>query len=639
MSTKILIVDDDGAFRTSLQKVLQLQDYSVDTAADGRQAFARITSGEYAAILLDLHLPDLEGIEIAEFIIANDPNCIVIILTGQASVDTAIRALQIGCHDYLVKPCSSDQIVRIIERVIETRKLKRNLVTTISKYQHLAEATWESIAVLSENRILEVNSQFCKTFMTEEAGCHNRPIEDFLPTVNMYDWQHGADESGSRGIETEGLRSDGQTFPVEVRGKYMGEQNPPLLLFAVRDLSERYQGVKDRAKLEERLRYAMRMESIGLMAGKVAHDLNNILSAVVTFPELLMLDVPANGKLRNDLQRIKTAGQQAADVVADLLTVARGSTTQQKVLNLNTLLTDYLESLDFLNLNKQAKEISITSYLAPELATTSISASHVLNCISNLVKNGIEAIDGPGAIHLATNNRILANTHRGYEEIPAGEYAVLTVKDSGQGISADHLPRIFDPFYSKKEMGKSGTGLGLTVIMHTMRDHNGFIDVTSSARGTAFELYFPIDHQRVSKKPQINSLDRLLGNGERLLIIDDEEAQRLLATSVLRRLGYVAQSVATGEQAIALLKNSTFDLLVLDLILEPGLSGYDTYRKILQFVPDQKAIVTSGYHTHPDLQKFSTLGVSRYLGKPLSVASLAQAVQEMLHPPATDPPQ
>jgi CheY-like chemotaxis protein len=167
--------------------------------------------------------------------------------------------------------------------------------------------------------------------------------------------------------------------------------------------------------------------------------------------------------------------------------------------------------------------------------------------------------------------------------------------------------------------------------MHTMRDHCGYIDLSSTAAGTVFELYFPVCLPQREAEATIN-LDSLLGKGEKVMVIDDEEHQRTLAAAILKRLGYTPCLAETGEQAIAYLKEHPVDLLLLDLLLKPGLNGYETLKAIRLFNPTQRAVVTSGYHNHPDRERIRNLGVSRYLPKPLSLTPLAIAVQQEIRP-------
>lgn len=611
MPEAILVVDDEHHLRNSLQRILQHEGYEVDTAASGAETFAKIRIKKYAAVLLDLHLPDLNGIEIAEFLTLHHPTCAVIVLTGQASVKSAIKAIKFGCYDYLTKPCQPELMVLTIKKAINNQALKKELHTSTNKFQRLAEATWEGIAFFSPDGITEVNEQFCELFGINEMEAADYSLCDFIPELTFpIPAQCIQNSKIKQVVETKALRKNGEIFPVEIRLKKIFANGRTLWVVAVRDITQRQQDELNRTKLEERLTYAMRMESIGLMAGSVAHDLNNILSSIVTFPELLLRQMPANAQYREDFNRIKKAGQQAAAVVTDLLTIARGSTCKMSVRNLNSVLEEYKQSLDYQQQIQAFPKITVQMDLDPQLNNTRFSSFHVTKCIINLIKNGVEAIESCGTIIIHTANRLLTETLHSYDTIPPGHYATLTVADTGKGISTLDLPHIFEPFYSRKQMGRrSGTGLGLTVIMHTMRDHCGFIDIRSSENGTVFELFFPIVRQEQLPEPTTIPLGLPLGKGEKILIVDDEESQREITTSILINLGYTPYTVETGEQAIQYIKQNPVDLLLLDMILNEDMNGYETFREIRQLIPDQKAIVASGFHNHPDKEKMRALGI------------------------------
>ena len=632
MSEKILIVDDDYSLTASLKRILCGEGFVVDTAASGREAFTRMEMREYAAVLLDLHLPDLDGIEIAELITRKDPDCAVIILTGRATVDSAIQAVRFGCYDYISKPCRPEQIVHTLRRATENRLLKKELLASKKKYQRLAEATCEGIVVFSSERIYETNQQFCELFGLSEKDVVGFPLSAFIPRFELPDSTFD-DSFGDilQVAEIEAIRKDGTIFPAEIRLKQITEDGRPLWVAALRDLTRRRLEELSRSKLEEKLTYAMRMESIGLMAGSVAHDLNNILSSIVTFPELLLLDMPAHAKYRADIDRIKRAGQQAAAVVADLLTLTRGSTCKKEIRSLNEIVKGYQDSLDCLHQSRSFPGKIMKFDLAPELGNTRISPIQVSKALINLVRNGAEAIDTQGTISIYTTRRTLTEPFMGYEAIPPGRYEVLGVADTGSGIAAEHLAHIFEPFYSRKQLGNSGTGLGLTIIMNTMRDHSGYIDLRSNSEGTVFELYFPTCCREETFAGSSLALESLLGKGEKVLVVDDQESQRLIASSILKRLGYTPYTVENGEQAIRHIEQESVDLLLLDMLMEPGMNGYETFKKIRRIVPHQRAVVTSGCPNHPDRERIRAMGVSHYLPKPLSLTHLAQAIRQEIN--------
>jgi len=218
----------------------------------------------------------------------------------------------------------------------------------------------------------------------------------------------------------------------------------------------------------------------------------------------------------------------------------------------------------------------------------------------------------------------------GYDNARAGEFAVLIVSDDGSGISADDLDRIFEPFYTKKVMGRSGTGLGLAVVWNVVQDHEGYIDIKSTPQGTKFELYFPITRQEIAGQELFRPLNDYKGCGESILVVDDVKAQREIACSMLDALGYTAAAVSSGEEAIEYLQLHSVDLILLDMIMDPGISGRETYERIIKIHPNQKAVIASGFAETEEVKEAQKSGAGRYLGKPLTLEKLGLAVKDEL---------
>jgi two-component system, cell cycle sensor histidine kinase and response regulator CckA len=249
----------------------------------------------------------------------------------------------------------------------------------------------------------------------------------------------------------------------------------------------------------------------------------------------------------------------------------------------------------------------------------------------NLLSNAAEAIAGSGEVLIRTENRYVDRPIHGHDTTQEGEYAVLTVSDTGSGISPADLGRIFEPFYTKKVMGRSGTGLGLAVVWGTVKDHDGYIDVQSTEdKGSIFTLYFPVTREDLTKAEQVVPQGIYMGRGEHILVVDDVEGQRLLASAMLDSLGYKVSSVASGEEAIEFVRNKPVDLLLLDMIMDPGMDGLDTYRSILAIRPKQKAIIVSGYSETDRVKAAQSLGAGTYVRKPYVMEKLGLAVKKEL---------
>ncbi len=396
------------------------------------------------------------------------------------------------------------------------------------------------------------------------------------------------------------------------------------------DMSKEKMLEEEKHAVELRLERARKMEAIGLMAGGVAHDLNNILTGITGYPELLLLQIPETSELRQPIEAIKESGKRAAAVVADLLTVARGVAISKVTANMNTLITEYLESPEFSHLRSINRHIQCQTNLAEDLPNFSCSPVHIKKCIMNLVTNAMEAIEGSGCISLKTTNLVPEKQWAEKKGLELLEYIVLTVSDTGSGIPQENIGHIFEPFYTKKVLGRSGTGLGLAVVWNTTEAHGGKIFVKSSEKGTSFQLYFPASDKESIVQSKNDSVVEYIGNNEHILVVDDEPTLRDIAFRMLTTIGYTVDTVASGELAIEYLKNNAVDLLVLDMLMDPGISGYETYEKILALWPDQKAIVASGFSDSDDVKASLKLGACAFIKKPYSLKQLGRAVKRAL---------
>lgn len=374
-----------------------------------------------------------------------------------------------------------------------------------------------------------------------------------------------------------------------------------------------------------------KMEAIGTLAGGVAHDLNNILSGVVSYPELLLLEMPEDSPYRKPVLTIQESGKKAAAIVQDLLTLARRGVAVAEVTNLNTLLADYLLTPEHKQLVSDHPAVEIHLDLAEDLCNISGSPFHLTKTITNLILNGVESIEGEGSITIKTENRYLESPVSGYNDVEIGGYACLIVSDTGIGIPTDQLSRIFEPFFTRKEMGRSGSGLGLAVVWGTVEDHNGYIDVQSKVgEGTQFTLYFPETSEDLTHSTVPLSIEHYMGGNQSILIVDDSRNQRDIGSEMLRMLGYSVESVSSGEAAVEYLQEHSVDLLLLDMIMSPGIDGLETYKQIQNFKPHQKAIITSGFSETARVKEAQRLGASRYIKKPYTLEEIGVAIKEEL---------
>jgi signal transduction histidine kinase len=398
--------------------------------------------------------------------------------------------------------------------------------------------------------------------------------------------------------------------------------------------------ISSRRRLEEQLLRDQKMKAIGLMAGGVAHDLNNILSGIISYPDLLLLNMSEEDKLYKPLQSIRRSGFDAAEVVSDLLTVARGVAASTEITSLNDLIEKYLESADLKELISQHPDVRIETDLNPALRNVKCAPIQVRKCLMNIINNGIESISGSGLVTISTinescfppvNEETTDITLKRNASLQKQNFSKIIIGDTGKGINDEEMRHIFEPFYSTKVLGRSGTGLGLTIVWNTMREHGGTVHVASGSSGTTFELFFPSINGKINHLTKKDNWQDYKGTGQTILVVDDEPRQREILTGLLTSLNYEAVTVSSGEEAEQYLRQSCVDLVVLDMIMSPGQNGRTTYENILKIHPGQKAIIASGFAKDDDVQATLAMGASYFIAKPYTIEQIGRVIYKTLN--------
>jgi PAS domain S-box-containing protein len=436
-------------------------------------------------------------------------------------------------------------------------------------------------------------------------------------------------KSGNR-IEVDLDRFDGNSKNLLISISSLTDERNEIngYIFVLNDITEMKKAESEKKILMDRLVNAQRMESLGVLAGGVAHDLNNILGPLIAYPDMIRATLPPGDPIADKIIKIQHSAEKAADIVKDLLTMARRGRYEMKTININNIIKSYLDSPTYLKLVTN-NNVNVNIDLDDNIPNISGSESHLYKVIMNLIQNAFEAIDRSGEISVITECKNLEKLPNGFDDIEIGKYIICTIKDSGIGIKKKDIDRIFEPFYSNKKLSNSGSGLGLSVVYSVVKDHSGYIDVISNVNnGTTFYLYFPVVSTEMIRQSAKTIID-VRGN-EKILIIDDIYEQRELAETVLKGLGYKTESVENGEKAISFLLKNKVDLVIIDMIMEPGLNGLETYKEIIKIYPRQKAIIVSGFSETDSVKEALKLGVGKFLSKPYTMQKLGKAIREVL---------
>ena len=615
----ILIIQDD-LIAYANQATVDLFEYSLEEIRNWKQnEFLKAIHPDHLSFIAEQAKKKQEGAET----VVTEHSYRIVTKTGNVK----------WVHNYsksiLYKGKFADYVTLI--DITKQKRSEASLRESEKKYRTVLEGNPDPVIVYdTEGKTVYLNSAFTHVFGWTLEECLERKMDNFIPAENWPETQMMIDTGWAgkyiSGIESRRYTKKGDIVNVSVSALAHKDFDGNLVRAVVS-----FRDITEHKKIEALYQHAKKMEAIGILAGGVAHDLNNILSGIVSYPDLLLMQLPEDSPLRKPISTIQQSGKKAAVVVQDLLTLARRGVAISRVVNLNYIVTEYMKSPEHKNLRLHHPDIIIECKLESDILNILGSLVHLSKTIMNLVSNAAEAMPGGGKIFISTENRYIDRPIRRYDEVEEGDYVILTVSDSGTGLSPEDTERIFEPFYTKKVMGRSGTGLGMAVVWGTVKDHRGYIDIRSTeGKGTTFILYFPGTREETVRDQPMAPVEDYIGNGESILVVDDVAEQREVASGMLRNLGYSVTTVSSGEEAVEYMKDNTADLLLLDMIMDPGIDGLETYKRILELHPGQKAIITSGYTETKQVKEAQRLGGGDYVKKPYLLHKIGLAVRTEL---------
>jgi len=537
--------------------------------------------------------------------------------------------------------CDSDgAIVGAIETIRDITKRKqaeKELRESRARYQSIFENTGTGMLIVEEDMTISfVNAEFenLTGYKRQEIEGKRKWTEfvhpdDLMRMIEQHKLRRIDNKLAEKSYEFRLVQKTGQIRDIYLTVDIV--PGTPKSVASMVDITERKRAEEKRRELEERLQRSEKMEALGLLSGGVAHDLNNVLGVLLGYSELLLFHVDEDSPVRSHVTNILNAGKRATAIIEDMLTLARRGVQSREVVNLNSLIRDFLETPECERILAFHPHVLIETRLNDVSLNIIGSPHHILKTIMNLVSNAAEAMPKGGTLTISTSNRYMDRPVQGYDDIAEGDFVVMTVSDTGEGISAQDINRIFEPFYTKKVMGRSGTGLGLSVVWGTVKDHHGYIDVKSKkGKGSTFTLYFPATREDLVEGSALVAMQSYMGRRESILVVDDVQVQRELAAQMLEKLNYCVQIAAGGEAACEYLKDHRVDLVILDMIMDPGMDGLDTYRKIIEIHPDQKAIIVSGFSETDRVRQAQDLGAGAYVKKPYTFEKLGISVRREL---------
>jgi hypothetical protein len=651
-NARIMIVEDESIVAKDIQNSLTGLGYTVaGIVAFGEEAVERVGALKPDLILMDVKLKGaMDGIEAAERI-RREHSVPVVYLTAYTDDDTLRRAKVTEAFGYLLKPFEDRELRMTIEMALYKHTMERKL----RESREWLETTLRCIS----DAVIATDAAGCIQFMNtkaetltgwKSADAIGRKLTDVFclmkanATSLVENNLIAILEKGAVVCEdTDAIlvSKDGRQIPIAHSAAPIRDDHGTILgaVGSFRDITEQKDAQARERQLQDRLFRSQRMESLGSLAGGVAHDLNNILGPMVNYPDLIVKNLPPDSALRQDLEIIKNSACKAVDIIRDLLTLGRIGHFPMEPLILNRILEQVVRSPAYLGLQHGAPLVVVDQKWAADLPAMQGSEGLLQEMALNLMIHAFDAMPQGGRLTLTTSVERIHEPVAGYELINPDTYVVLHVMNTGPGIEEQELNRMFEPFYVRdKAQSLKRSGLELAVVYAVVKEHNGFIDVRAfPGKGSDFIVYFPVSGALPETREQPEHLD-FRGN-ETVLVVDDDEEQRRIAARWLRTCGYKVLTAHNGKAAIELLDSAAraqgpaIDLVLLDMIMADDFDGLETYKKILEINPRQKAIMFSGFAATERIKEALKLGVGQYIQKPYDFDSLGRAIRHELDKP------
>lgn len=644
-SPKIIVVDDEIRITKSLAYLLKSKDYEVTTAACGQDALASADQIAFDLAVLDIHLPDIFGTELIEKIKIRNPDISVIVITGDANLDSALAALRCGAYDYLRKPFELEEFLRTVENALNQKALKREkdkinheLYRSEEKYRYLVQNSPDIIYTLDADGNFTFLSEALEHLLgfTVDGliGKHYTTIvceEDRDKAQWFFDERRSGDRAAS-GIELR-LKAVGDVQQNESVRRHLTVDLKSMGIYeeSARDGVRRHIGthgvirdISERQRLYAQLQNAERMESLGTLAGGIAHDFNNLLMGIQGRSSLISMDMEDSHPVLEHLHAIEDYILSATHLTKQLLGFARGGKYEVKPTDINELV---LKSANMFGRTK--KEIIIETQFHNANIVVEADRRQIEQVLLNLYVNAWQAMPEGGTLQLETKHVVLSNKDCRPHQVEPGRYALVSVTDTGIGMDQKTLQHIYDPFFTTKEKTR-GTGLGLASAYGIIKNHAGIIHADSNVdNGTTFNLYLPISEKLVVEEG--SSENNIFNGSETILIVDDEDMIIDVGQALLKRMGYQVITAKSGEEALEVVHRigAGIDLVILDMIM-PGMDGGRTFDGIRETCPELPIMLASGYAINGQAQKIMNRGCNGFIQKPFSVSELSQKIRQIL---------
>ncbi len=668
-SAKILCIDDEKMIRTSIGDFLEDAGYDVILASDGREGLDTFRRHKPDAVLVDLRMPEVDGLEVLSAVRAESPGTPIIVVSGTGVIADVIEALRHGAWNYLTKPVED---MAVLEHALEQALDKSRLLRENEGHkQNLEEKVRQrTVALEKTNNQLQITLEHLEREIDERKKTEEmlRKYERIISTTNdlmaligddftfqainpAYLEAHavgGQEILGKTVAEIYGREFFTATLKPCMTRCLAGEKVDTYAWIGFPNSGRRFlhisyypyfnkdgsvlgivENTRDSTahkKLEEQLLQAQKMEAIGTLAGGIAHDFNNILGAIMGYTEMVAWEIQESDDLQRKIQQILKASNRAKELVQQILSFSRQHDQERKPVQIHPIVKEALKLLKA----SLPSTIAIRQEIEDRRSTVMANPTQIHQVLMNLCTNAHHAMrETGGVLTVKLYTEDIGNTRAQQYNLAVGRYLVLAVEDTGHGISVTAKERIFDPYFTTKKKGE-GTGLGLSVTHGIMRAHDGAIIVESEVgQGSTFTVFFPMTADREDRKPQ--PVEPLPTGQEHILFVDDEPVLVEIGEQMLEHLGYMVTCIADSVEALRIFKRAPddFDLVITDMTM-PNMTGDVMAHEMLTVRPGLPIIMATGFSELMTEEKAKLSGISDFLLKPLVIRDLARVIRKVL---------
>jgi PAS domain S-box-containing protein len=631
---RILVVEDDDDFAESLSGVLEGRGFEVRLAQSPAAVDPALDGFAAQVALVDVRLGRASGLDVVAHLKRRQPPILTVVMTAYVATETAIEALRRGAYDYLIKPFEPGELFATLDRCFERIDLAA-AHQAAEAARHRSDARLRALFENSLDLIAVVDPRNATLkFISPSVSRLLGYVPDSVAERDLFHFVHPDDRERIVAALERWTLTEGPPSPAELRVKHLDGtwrwfeiagksllSDPAVagILICGRDVTER-------RAMEEQLRQAQRLEAVGQLTGGVAHDFNNLLAVIMGNLEILRRELRGVSDHTQLVEGALHAAERGATLIRRLLAFSRRQTLSPRAVDLNALVRD---TLDLMRRALGAR-VQIETTFQDNLWACTVDASQVETALLNLAINARDAMPAGGRVRISTRNVRLDGDIESAEDGKGDPFVCISVSDTGGGIAPEIRDRVFEPFFSTKAPGQ-GTGLGLSMVFGFVKQSSGQVRLFSEMeKGTTFSLYFPrseslpVPHQRpVAIAP--------MARDESILLVEDDAEVRTMLERLLTELGYRVTAAVDGKSALSLLeKGLRPDLLVTDVVLPEGPSGFELADMARTQVPALKLLFTSGYSQHLAGRRPAAVASAPLLAKPFHRTELAQHIRRAL---------